>query len=307
MAPDNFALGSDAFFLGDWLIQPSIDRVTRGEESHSVPPRFMDLLVYLAKQRGQVVSKSQIVDEVWAGDIVTVGALTHAIAVLRQTLDDDAREPRYIETIPRKGYRVIADVRSADETPDPDSVEVTTRTKRGVRIVFATVLAALTTSAVWFVAVRDSDGPMSVAQTSIPSIIVLPFKNLGPPEHEYFAAGITEELTSRLASVRGLAVVSQTSASRYADTESSVHEIGQELGVDYLLEGSVRWAMGEADEEKVRITLQLIRVDNDRHMWADVYDRTLEDIFSLQTEIAEQVAERLNVELLEAERLALRV
>jgi len=305
--PDNNPVRKDEFYLGDWLIQPSLDRVTRGQRTHTVPPRFMDLLVCLAEQRGAVVSKSQIVDKVWAGDVVTDGALTHAVAVLRQTLDDDAREPRYIETIPRRGYRVIATVRSADEPPEADPGEVAATHGWRVRIALVAITAALVTSAVWFVSVRDRGTAQPVADAPIPSIIVLPFKNLGPPDQEYFAAGITEELTTRLAAVRGLTVVSQTSASRYANTDSTVAEIGEELGVDYLLEGSVRWASGEDAGEKVRITLQLIRVENDRHIWAEVYDRVLEDIFTLQSEIAQQVVERLNVELVEAEQLALQV
>jgi tetratricopeptide (TPR) repeat protein len=112
---------------------------------------------------------------------------------------------------------------------------------------------------------------------------------------------MTDELTSRLAAVGGLAVVSQTSASHYAGSDWSVPEIGEELGVEYLLEGSVRWALAD----RVRITLQLIQVDNDRHLWAESYDRVLEDVFELQSEIAQQVAERLNVTLVEAEQLAL--
>jgi TolB-like protein/DNA-binding winged helix-turn-helix (wHTH) protein/Flp pilus assembly protein TadD len=295
------------FYLGDWLIQPSLDRVTRDQQTRTVPPRFMDLLVFLAEQRGTVVSKSQIVDEVWGGDIVTDGALTHAVAVLRQTLDDDARHPRYIETIPRRGYRVIAGVRSDGELRESIPRKTAAGSGWGVRISLVAVSAVLATSAVWYVSVKDRGTPQSGTDASIPSIVVLPFKNLGPPEHDSFAAGITEELTTRLTTVRSLAVVSQTSASRYADTDLTVAEIGEELGVDYLLEGSVRWASGHQQQENVRITLQLVRVENDRHVWAEVYNRVLEDIFSVQSEIAQQVVERLDVELVEAERQALQV
>jgi len=136
-------------------------------------------------------------------------------------------------------------------------------------------------------------------------LVVLPFENLGPPEDEYFADGITEEITSRLAALSGLGVISRTSAFHYKDTDKTIRVIGEELGVDYVLEGTVRWEHAEEGESHVRVTPQLIRVSDDTHIWSDRYDRELTNIFAVQSQIAEQVIVQLDVTLLDRERQAL--
>lgn len=136
-------------------------------------------------------------------------------------------------------------------------------------------------------------------------IVVLPFENLGPAEDEYFASGITEEITSRLGAVSSLGVISRASALRYAGTDKSNQEIGGELDVDYILDGRVRWASGQGGPIRVRITPELIRVADDTQLWSTSYDRVFEDIFEVQSDIAGQVIERLGVTLLEGERTRL--
>jgi len=136
-------------------------------------------------------------------------------------------------------------------------------------------------------------------------LVVLPFENLGLPEDEYFAEGLTEELTSRLSALHGLGVISRTSAKMYKETDKTIKQIGEELGVDYVLEGSVRWDRTPNGRGRVRITPQLIRVSYETHLWADSFDRVIEDIFSVQSEIAEQVTKQLDITVLEPERNAL--
>jgi len=138
----------------------------------------------------------------------------------------------------------------------------------------------------------------------IPRIVVLPFENLGSPDDEYFASGITEEINSRLSAVSGLQPISRTSARRYADTDKSIQEIGSELDVGYVLEGTIRWDHSETGHGRVRITPQLIRVADDSQLWSERYDRMLEDIFSVQSDIAEQVITRLEATILQPERRA---
>ncbi|MCP4569915.1 MAG: protein kinase [FCB group bacterium] len=133
-------------------------------------------------------------------------------------------------------------------------------------------------------------------------LVVMPFENLGPSEEEYFADGMTEEIISRLATIRELGVISRTSAMTYKQTTKSIREIGSELGVDYVLEGSVRWNRKGKNTDRVRITPQLIRVSDDIHLWSDRYDRTLDDIFEVQTQIAEHVVEQLNIQLVGSKR-----
>ena len=133
-------------------------------------------------------------------------------------------------------------------------------------------------------------------------IAVLPFENLGPADDEYFAAGMTDEITSRLAAVSGLGLVPSRAVQRYARTNMTMREIGRELGIDYLLVGSVRWAGADSASKSVRITLELLRAKDERQLWATTYDREITDIFKVQSDIAEQVIERLGVTMLEGER-----
>ncbi len=136
-------------------------------------------------------------------------------------------------------------------------------------------------------------------------VAVLPFENLGPAESQYFADGITDEITARLAAIRGLGVISRTSVTQYKKTSKTIKQIGRELGADYVLEGSVRWDQSPDGSKRVRVTPQLIRVSDDSHLWANVYDENLSDVFQIQSDIASQVTKALDVNLLEPERRSL--
>ncbi len=141
----------------------------------------------------------------------------------------------------------------------------------------------------------------------VPMIAVLQFDNLGSADDEYFADGMTDEITSRLAGIKGLGVISRTSSMKYKTSDKSLTEIGRELGVDYILEGTVRWSK-VGGQSKVRITPQLVRVSDDRHVWADNYERALMEVFAVQADIAAKIVEQLGITLLESDRqnLALR-
>jgi TolB-like protein len=136
-------------------------------------------------------------------------------------------------------------------------------------------------------------------------LVVLPFENLGAPIDAYFADGITEEITARLAGLQGLGVIARTTAIQYKDTEKTVQQIGEELDVDYVLEGTVRWENVADGPSRVRVTPQLIKTDDATHVWAQIYEEPMESVFEVQSEIAEQVAEALDLTLLEPERRAL--
>jgi TolB-like protein/tetratricopeptide (TPR) repeat protein len=138
-----------------------------------------------------------------------------------------------------------------------------------------------------------------------PRIVVLPFENLGAPEDAYFAAGMADEITSRLANVRGLEVISHTSTAAYARLGKTVRQIGSELGVDYVLEGSVRWERGPGSKSRVRISPQLIRVADDTSVWADRYDRVIADVFAIQSEVAKSAVKAMDVAVLPSEQTAL--
>lgn len=144
-------------------------------------------------------------------------------------------------------------------------------------------------------------GFSSVKETQaegVPRIAVLPFENLGSAGDEYFADGMTEEITSRLAGIQGLGVISRTSANKYKNSDKSLSDIGHELGVEYILEGSVRWSKVDG-KQRVRITPQLIRVSDDRHLWADNYERDLMQVFEVQADISMQIVDQLGLTLLD--------
>jgi TolB-like protein/Tfp pilus assembly protein PilF len=154
---------------------------------------------------------------------------------------------------------------------------------------------------------RITDGGGPADQLAGPTTVaVLPFENLGPPEDEYFSAGMTDEITTRLASVSGISVIPRRAALRYAGSDMAIHEIGRKLRVDYLLVGSVRWAARESGSRNVRITLELLQARDERQVWATTYDRVIDDIFEVQSDIAGQVIDRLGVALPESEQIRLR-
>jgi non-specific serine/threonine protein kinase len=217
-----------------------------------------------------------------------------------------------LEKDPSKRYgsaeEVLADLRTLQVV----SVETGVRTAamqppiggggRRIALLAGVVLVVFVLAMTWVLG-RKSTQPSDSDQ--LPRVVVLPFDNLGPPEDDFFADGLTSEIINRLAAVSGLEVISRTSAMRYKDTAKTIPEIGHELDVDYALEGEVRWEREEEGYGRVRITPQLIRVASDAHLWSERYDTVLEDIFAVQSDIAERVISQLQATLLESERHAI--
>jgi eukaryotic-like serine/threonine-protein kinase len=174
-----------------------------------------------------------------------------------------------------------------------------------VRTLVAAAVIALVLAAGW--KMRDTQRvnaarpqPAAVVAARPPAIAVLPFENLGPADQEYFAAGMTDEIASRLSAVRGLGVVASRATRRYAGTRRSMRDVGRELGIDYALVGSVRW--NGPSSRRVRITLELLRAADERQLWSTTYDRVIDDVFDVQSDIAGQVVDRLGVTLAQGER-----
>jgi eukaryotic-like serine/threonine-protein kinase len=179
------------------------------------------------------------------------------------------------------------------------------RFARRRRVVGLALTSAAVLVAAGVLVLKLTLAPPSSRSVAPPKIVVLAFENLGSPEDAYFAAGMTEEITSRLANVQGLGVISRTSAVEYTHRGKTVKEIGSELGVDYVLEGSVRYERSGAGPGRVRITPQLIRVADDTHVWTDRYDRVIADVFGIQSEVAENAVKAMGVAVLPRERAAL--
>ncbi len=282
-----------------------MNRVSRAGTSHHLRPKVMDVLMVLADNAGSVVSKDDILAAVWEKRFIAESALAGAVCELRDILGDDAQNPTFIETIPKRGYRLVARVTplldDADESPPGEPP--TRRTPLAVRprTVFALVLMPVALAILLVLA--SLSGPIGASwhDDGTIRIAVLPFTNLGPDADTFFATGVTEEITGRLGAVRDLVVTSSRSTLRYAGSGKSLAEIGTELNVGYLLHGSIRWDES-ASTRRVRITPRLVRVADGAVLWTEVYDRTIDDIFSVQADIARHVVERLNVTLLGRER-----
>lgn len=204
---------------------------------------------------GVLISKEELLETVWSGAVVTDAVLTTAVKELRSVLGDDARKPRFIETVHGRGYRYLPQVEIVDASADG----------RGGR------------------PGAPADAPLSIA--------VLPLKNFsGDPEQSYFVAGMQDALIADLSKIGALKVISRTSTRRYRDTEKSLPQIGAELGVDTLVEGSV-YRVGD----KVRVTVQLMDARTDDHIWAEHYERDLTDVLVLQSELARAIAEQIEI------------
>jgi non-specific serine/threonine protein kinase len=196
---------------------------------------------------------------------------------------------------------LIVDLRRSVLKTTQSISEISIPKKKSRLFISSLVVSILICIAVfYFVFINPSGEVNSSDQRKM--LVVLPFKNLGLTEDEYFADGITEEITSRLSEIKQLGVIGRTSADRYKNTEKSFDQIGSELGVDYLLEGSVRWEKVPGSESRIRVTPQLIKVSDGTHLWTKRYDAILESVFDVQSDIAEKVAKALDITLLGAEQ-----
>lgn len=261
------------FLFSDCVLDPERRELTRAAKAVGVGPQVFDLLLYLVQNRDRVVSKDHMIEAVWGGRIVSESTLTSHINAVRKAIGDSGEEQHLVRTIPRKGFRFVGDVTEAQAAER--------------------------------VSTAGSDPTADVLHPipplpSKPSIAVLPFQNLsGDPEQAYFADGVVEEIITALSRVRWLFVVARNSSFTYRGGAADLKQVGQRLGVSYVLEGSLRKAA-----DRIRITGQLIEASTGAHLWADRFEGRLEDIFELQDEIAASVAGAIapQMELAEIER-----
>ena len=292
------------FRLGEWLVRPSLNQLLRDGAMLHLRPKVMDVLVHLAEHGREVVAKEELIEAVWAKEFLADSALSRAVFELREVLGDDAQQPRYIETIPKRGYRLIAPVVREEPASEPPAAVTLPAPRRRIGWAALGVVALLALASAFGLWLRGGASPTG-AEAAGRKLAVLPFENLGPAEDEYLAAGITDEIGGRLAQVSGLSVISRTSAAQYARTGKTTREIAQELRVDYLLVGTVRWDRSASGAGHVRIIPRLIRTADDTHLWADVYDRVIGDVLAVQADIAEKVTRQLDLTLNQGERDAL--
>lgn len=271
----------------------------------SLPPKDLETLLVLVQRSGHIVEKEELLERVWPGVFIEEGNLARHIFNLRQVLGDSPEGRKYIETIPKRGYRFVAVVRDDKEpetvvTPSArpfEAVQKTTNSDEKRSWWFGALALSVTLAAILIVSVRHYWAPREPSPQKA-MLAVLPFANLnGDAGQDYFADGLTEEMITQLGQLQPtrLGVIARTSAMRYKNSRQSAAEICRELGVNYLLEGSVRQA-----GQRVRIAAQLIQASDQTHLWAESYDAPVTDILNTQREIAAQVTHSLRVELLPA-------
>ena len=256
------------YFFETYALDPDRRELKRGTELVALEPQVFDLLVYLIENRERVVSKDDLIASVWQGRIVSESTLTSRINAARKAIGDSGEQQSLIRTVPRKGLRFVGDLRDEPAAPPPAAPA------QPVRPAFP---------------LPDK-----------PSIAVLPFDNLSAdPDQAYLADGLVEAITAALSRIRSFFVIARNSSSTYKGRATDVRDIGRELGVAYLLEGSVQKA-----GTRIRIIVQLIETEGGAHIWTASYDGTVEDIFDLEDRITEQVAGALqpSIRIAEVER-----
>ena len=253
------------FVFADQILDVDRRELRRGREAIAVEPQVFDLLVYLLENRDRVVSKDDLIGSVWGGRIVSESTLTSRINAARKAVGDSGGEQRLIRTIPRKGLRFVGDVRIEQDAAAPVRAEPAS--------------------------------PAALPLPDRPAIAVLPFTNMsGEPEQEYFSDGISEDIITALSKLRWFFVIARNSSFIYKGKSVHLKQIADELGVRYVLEGSVR-----KGGVRLRITAQLNDVATGSHVWAERYDRDIADVFAVQDEITEAIVAAIEPQLYAAE------
>jgi TolB-like protein len=255
------------FAFGDYVLDAGRRELRRGGEPVALEPQVFDLLVYLIRNRDRVVSKDDLIEAIWGGRIVSDSAVTSRLNAVRKAIGDSGAAQSLIRTVPRRGVHFVGKVSEQ-----------------------STVVAA-----------DHAVSSLLTAQLALPdkpSIAVLPFANLSSdPQQEYLADGMVEDLITSLSRLRWLFVIARNSTFTYKGRAVDIRQIAGDLGVRYVLEGSVRRTGG-----RMRVTAQLIEAETRRHVWAERYDRGVEDIFAMQDEITDMIAATLEPEISAAER-----
>jgi len=266
--------------FGEYVLDAERRELSRGVEQIAIEPQVFDVLLHLIENRDRVITKDDLIASVWGGRIVSEATLTSRINAARKAVGDSGEQQALIKTYPRRGFRFVASLNTA--TPDQHP---------------AAAAAAQPVSTMPAASEPTDAGP-AVHWGGRPSIAVLPFKNLSDDsDQEYFSDGITEDIIAALSKYRSLVVIARNPSFAFKGA-GDTRQAGLTLGADYLVEGSVR-KLGQ----RVRIAAQLIETEGGRQLWAERYDRDLQDLFALQDEITTIIAARVEPEISSADRL----
>lgn len=290
--------------IGSWQVNPDMGVLCNEDKEPHLTPHEMDVLVFLATRPNEVVSIEEILQAVWPDTVTGDYTVYNTISNLRKVLNEDSGEVNYIDTIPKKGYRLVASVThlpqssAEDESNDLGISGDRDDRKSSLKKVALTLAIVLLIVAELVSVETIVDDTMDTAivdqraASDLPpanSIAVLPLLNSSPdPNNAYFAAGVHEEILNKLAKIRDLQLTSRTTVLLYQDSDMSAPDIARELNVSNIMEGSVRFA-----DNQVRITIQLIRASDDVHIWSETYQSEYEDIFDIQADVAVQIVKAM--------------
>jgi TolB-like protein/cytochrome c-type biogenesis protein CcmH/NrfG len=278
------------FQFSNHVLDGNLRELTRGGQNVAVEPQVFDLLMYLVKNRDRVVSKDDLIESIWNGRIVSESTLTSRINAARTAVGDTGKDQAVIRTIARKGFRFVGEVSDASGALAPRPALSGALAPQSANPAASAPSATITSP-------PTAPAVLQFPLLDRPAIAVLPFTNIsGEPEQEYFSEGISEDIITALSKLRWFYVIARNSAFIYKGRSVHLKQIGEELGVGYVIEGSVR-----KDGDQVRITAQLNDVVTGSHLWAERYDRNLADVFAVQDEITQAVVAAIEPQLYAAE------
>ena len=292
------------FRLASWLVRPSLNSVSRNGTSVQLEPKVMAVLVCLAAHAGEPVTKENLLQTVWPDTFVGEGVLVRSIFELRRVFEDEAKEPHVIQTIAKRGYRLVAPVILVNGTSGGSSVASLeaepvhggARWGHAWRIGALAVVGVVLLCGLLFALNTGGLRDRMLGKSDVPvirSLAVLPLKNLSDdPAQKYFTYGMADELIADLSQISTLKVTSHTSVLRYENGDKPIPQIARELHVEAVVEGAV-----QRSGDRVRITAQLIYAPNDTHVWARSYDRDVHDVLGLQNAVAREIADEIRVKM----------
>ena len=297
--------------IGEWSVRPLAGQMTRGSETVRVEARTMRLLLCLAENAGQVVSIDDLLDRVWQGVIVTPDSVYQAVTALRRLLGDDPKQPVYIATVPRRGYRMVATVVAGEDSAVLPIVSQVAANDEFARRTDLAPRKARRPSYLWlrlavgavmlsgpalYLLLSHAPSPQVAAVAVAPhprSIAVLPFLDLTDAMNEEpFADGMTEELIDKLSQSHDLHVASPTSSFYFKGKQVTVGQVAKSLDVAYVLDGSVR-----KSGNTLRVAARLVRANDGFVAWSETYDRAWDDKLMIQDDIASEVSKALKVSI----------
>jgi TolB-like protein/DNA-binding winged helix-turn-helix (wHTH) protein/Flp pilus assembly protein TadD len=298
-------LDESPFTIGEWHVDPSLGRIRSHKsisDSTKLEPQVMAVLLCLAKQPNQVISREYIEEQAWPDRVVGYDSLSTAIIKLRKALNDDSKNPRYIETVPKKGYRLITKVSVSEISKHSTSEE-----KKGIDISYKfrgqrlqlMIVLGIVIASFAFILYEKLPYLFSIVQLDKNNTIaVLPFENMSKDiQQEYFSDGITSDLITDLSKISGLSVIARNSVFVYKKSSTDVRQIGKELSAKYIVEGSVRKV-----KNKVRISARLIDATTGHNLWAERFDGDLDNVFVLQDDVTSKIISALELKISDQEK-----